>query len=230
MADSEEVIDEYDLTDSSGEDNALNLVPLATFGNGKTSTPGIISSAVADSSAPWAEDGVLHIPAGMIINDVQAGDSWSISNGIITVARANGTTEGVIGSISIESTTSKVPVISQGSIIIPLAQAVEGELSTSIHTPGAISGIEYTEGACLGIVDGVVRIPKPKYYTFDSDWFTVDGDTVSLRQDALESVINELTDEMSVEVTGSGILEETYAGTLKANTSGSLTLNTNVTY
>lgn len=162
MADSEEVIDEYDLTDSSGEDNALNLVPLATFGNGKTSTPGILSSVVADSSAPWAEDGVLHIPAGMIINDVQAGDSWSISNGTITVARANGTTEGVIGSISIESTTSKVPVISQGSIIIPLAQAAEGELSTSIHTPGAISGIEYHEGTCLSIVDGVIKIPKPQ--------------------------------------------------------------------
>lgn len=162
MADSEEIIDEYDLTDSSGEDNALNLVPLATFGNGGTSTPGIISSVFADSSEPWAEDGVLHIPAGMIINNVQAGDSWSISDGTITVARANGTTEGVIGSISIEKTTSNVPVISQGAIIIPLAQAREGESSTSIHTPGAISGIEYYEGTCLSIVDGVIKMPKPQ--------------------------------------------------------------------
>ncbi len=164
MADSEEIIDEYDLTDSSGEDNALNLVPLATFGNGRTSTPGIISSVVADSSEPWAEDGVLHISAGMI--NVQAGDSWSITNGTITVARANGTTEGVIGNVCIESTTSEVPVISQGTIIIPLAQASEGELSTSIHTPGAISGIEYHEGACLSIVDGIIKIPKPKSPVF----------------------------------------------------------------
>lgn len=227
--------EEIDLTSDDGEENALYFSPLAQFGNGQEMIPGLISSVLVDQNAaqPYATDGVLVIPRGEIqggITSVQPGNGWSVQDGTVQVGYANGGSAGVISSATIAATSSKTPMINNGQIVFPLAQAGGHPESTTQDTPGAISGIEYAEGLCLGIVDGVVQIPKPTENTFDAEWFTVDGNTVSLRQDALESVINELADEMSVEVTGSGVLEATYAGTLKANTSGSLTLDTYVTY
>ena len=227
--------EEFDLTGDDGEDAAFSSPPLAQFGNKQTTVPGMIVSVQVDQNAtePYATDGAVVIPRGQIqdaITNVQPGNGWNVQNGTVQVGYANSGSAGVISSATIAATSSKTPTINNGEIVFPLAQAKADPQATTADTPGAISGIEYAEGFCLGIVDGVVQIPKPKEYMFDADWFTVDGDTVSLRQDALESVINELADEMSVEVTGSGILEETYAGTLRANTSGSLTLDTNVTY
>lgn len=161
MADDEIILDEIDLTSNDGEDAALNFTPLAEFGQGRENIPGIIAGVAIEEEeeSAWAEDGILHIPQGRI-NSVAAADSWRVDNGNIYIGRANGNSAGVISGVSIERTTSKTPIITSGMIKIPLAQAYDGAESTSPDTAGAIKGIEYVDGICLGIVDGVIRLPK----------------------------------------------------------------------
>lgn len=65
---------------------------------------------------------------------------------------------------------------------------------------------------------------------FDPEWFDVVNGQVTLKQSALNTVIDEAVNEISVEVNGSGLIESTFRGNLTANTSGTLTLNTNVSY
>lgn len=167
----ETILEEVDLTTEDGEDNALNFPPLAQFGNEKTTVPGLIASARVDDSAsePYAEDGALVIPRGMIqgeITSVQPGAGWSVSGGVVQVGYASGGAPGVISGAEISKTTSKVPVIGNGVIIFPLAQAYGGANGTTADTPGAIAGIEYVDGFCLGIVDGVIQLPKPPEQTY----------------------------------------------------------------
>lgn len=244
-----EILAEVDLTTEDGEDVANYYPPLAQFGGNLATVAGLVAGAQMSPTAtePTIVDGLLTIPAGEIsstetadtaegrkgvVGGVSSANAWEIVDGEIHIGLANSGNAGVLANAEIAKLSAKTPVISAGLLQIPLAQAGEHPTSTTADTPGAISGIEYVEGTCLGIVDGIIHIPKPseELYTFDSAWFTVTDGEVSLNEAALASVVNELADEMSVEVTGSGVLEETYAGTLKANTSGTLTLNTLVTY
>lgn len=238
MADDEIILDEIDLTTNDGEDSALNFTPLAEFGQGRENIPGILAGVSLEDGEEnaWAEDGILHIPQGRI-NSVAAADSWGVDNGNIYIGRANGNSAGVISDCDID--TVAAPILENGKIKFPLAQYdgkcpgnvdPEGSCSGSVDTPGAISSAEYADGDSFRIDNGVLKIPKPEEYQFDTEWFEVTDGLVTLKQDALATVVDELAAEMSVEVTGTGVLEETYAGTLKANTSGNLTLDTFVTY
>lgn len=170
----ETILEEVDLTTEDGEDNALNFPPLAQFGNEKLSIPGLIASARVDDSAsePYAEDGALVIPRGIIqgeITSVQPGAGWSVSGGVVQVGYASNGNAGVISGMEIAKTASKVPVIGNGVVSFPLAQATPGINGTDEDTPGAIKGIEYVEGTCLGIVDGVIQLPKPPENSYAPD-------------------------------------------------------------
>lgn len=65
---------------------------------------------------------------------------------------------------------------------------------------------------------------------FDPLFFIVENGTVTLKEDALNELVNEAINEIGVEVMGEGLIESTFKGELKANTSGTLTLNTSVSY
>ena len=215
---SEEIIEEFDLSDE-GEDEAKNFTPLATFGKGENTVPGSICGIViGDTDSPYAKNGVAHIPAGQIYN--------------IPNADTVGGLYGLVGKAEFKALQGKKPTFNNGDLNIPLAQAPVDSCNGTVDddTPGGIVGIGYSEDGVFSIKDGYARIPRPATYEFDSDWFEVVDGQVRLKQEALASVVEELADEMSVEITGSGILEQTYAGTLKANTAGSLTLDTLVTY
>ena len=241
--------EEYDLTGEDGEDSALNFTSLAQFGNGQAVIPGLLKGAIVDAEAsePYARNGLLHIPAGEIegtttptansatgrfgiVGSVQPGNAWGIADGLIYVGVADAGSAGVISSANFKALQGKTPTFTGGALNLPLAQATLGVNGTSEDTPGGLVGIGYSDDGCFGIVDGYARIPKPTRYEFDPEWFEVIDGQVTLKGDALASVIEELASEMSVEVEGSGVLEQTYRGTLKANTAGSLTLNTNVSY
>lgn len=158
--------EEIDLTDDDGEESTLYFPPLAQFGNGQETIPGLISSVLVDQNAaqPYATDGVVVIPRGEIqggITSVQPGNGWSVNDGTVQVGYANGGSAGVISSATIAKTSSKTPIINSGEIVFPLAQAGGHPESTTQDTPGAISGVEWAEGYCLSIVDGVIKIPKP---------------------------------------------------------------------
>jgi hypothetical protein len=140
-------------------------------------------------------------------------------------------------------TTSQSPVINQGNLILPLCQAGEytGKSDPNSYSPGMVAGFEVVGGgACCSITDGVLRINLSDFCTtnnlesslpiFDEEWFTVKENTVSLKKEALQNVVDELVNEMSVEVTATGLLEKTEYGDLKANTAGNLSLQTNVSY
>jgi hypothetical protein len=158
--------EEIDLTDDDGEESTLYFPPLAQFGNGQETIPGLISSVLVDKNAaqPFAADGVVVIPRGEIqggITSVQPGNGWSVNDGTVQVGYANGGSAGVISSATIAKITSKTPMINSGEIVFPLAQAGGHPESTTQDTPGAISGVEWAEGYCLSIVDGIIKIPKP---------------------------------------------------------------------
>ena len=166
--------EEIDLTDDDGEESTLFFPPLAQFGNGRDEIPGLISSVMVDQNAtePYAIDGAVVIPRGQIqdgITSVQPGNGWSVNDGTVQVGYANSGSAGVISTATIAKITSKTPIINSGEIVFPLAQAGGHPQSTTPDTPGAISGIEYYEGTCLSIVDGVIRMPKPAENTFFPD-------------------------------------------------------------
>lgn len=215
---SEEIIEEFDLSDE-GEDEAKNFTPLATFGNGENTVPGSICGIiVGDTASPYAKNGVAHIPAGQISN--------------VPNADTVGGLYGLVGKAEFKALQGKKPTFVNGDLNIPLAQAPTGACDGTVDddTPGGIVGAGYSSDGFFRIFNGFIRIPKPTIYEFDPEWFEVIDGQVTLKDDALASVIEELASEMSVEVEGSGVLEQTYRGTLKANTAGTLTLNTNVSY
>lgn len=220
MADEDEYeIEDYELTDADGEDNALNLgtessVLPAQFGNEQVVISGTIS--------------------GMQWGDF--GGSFYAKNGLVVVpkpplADAIGG-PGLFSGAEYKKLQGKKPTVVSGMLNLPLAQAPSDTCNGTVddNTPGGIVGIGYSADGYFRIEDGYARIPRPESYDFDPEWFEVIDGQVRLKPEALASVVEELTDEMSVEVTGTGVLEQTYAGTLKANTAGSLTLDTLVTY
>ena len=217
MADEDDYeIEDYDLTADDGEDNALNFggneTPPAQFGNEQVVISGTIS--------------------GMQWGDF--GGSFYATNGLAVVPKppladtVGGA--GLFAGAEYKKLQGKKPTVVSGTLNLPLAQAGAGQEATTEDTPGGLVGIGYSEDGCFGITDGVARIPRPESYEFDPEWFKVIDGQVRLKPEALASVVEELADEMSVEVTGTGVLEQTYAGTLKANTAGSLSLETLVTY
>jgi hypothetical protein len=146
------------------------------------------------------------------------------------------------------TTHNQRPIINNGELIIPLCQTIHeagGTSDINKPSPGAIRGLIIDDGsenpgagACHGITDGIIYIDLKNLYakaesnnlTFDDKWFTVEDNIVSLKEEALKEVVDELVNEMSVEVNASGLLEKTEYGDLKANTAGTLSLNTIVEY
>lgn len=140
------------------------------------------------------------------------------------------------------------PIINNGELIIPLCQTIleaGGTSDINKPSPGAIRGLVIDEGneasasgACHGIVDGIIHIDLKAFckksdlnnFSFSEDWFVVEDNKVSIKEEALKEVVDELVNEMSVEVNASGLLEKTEYGDLKANTAGTLSLNTIVEY
>ena len=146
---SEEIIEEFDLSDE-GEDEAKNFAPLATFGKGKNTVPGSICGIViGDTDSPYAENGLVHIPAGQISN-VPNADTVS---GIY----------GLVGKAEFKALQGKKPTFTNGDLNIPLAQAPTGACDGTVDddTPGGIVGIGYSEDGVFSIKDGFARIPRP---------------------------------------------------------------------
>lgn len=216
MADEYDISEEFALTAEDGEDNALNFggsdTPPAQFGNGQTVISGTISGMQWGDfgGAFYATNGLAVVPKPPLADAIGG--------------------PGLFAGAEYKKLQGKKPTVVSGTLNLPLAQAGAGQEATTEDTPGGLVGIGYSDDGCFGITDGLARIPRPESYDFDPEWFEVIDGQVRLKQEALASVVEELTDEMSVEVTGTGVLEQTYAGTLKANTAGSLTLDTLVTY
>lgn len=146
---SEEIIEEFDLSDE-GEDEAKNFTPLATFGKGKNTVPGSICGIViGDTDSPYAENGLVHIPAGQISN-VPNADTVS---GLY----------GLVGKAEFKALQGKKPTFNNGDLNIPLAQAPVDSCNGTVDddTPGGIVGIGYSSDGDFHIKDGYARIPKP---------------------------------------------------------------------
>jgi hypothetical protein len=68
--------------------------------------------------------------------------------------------------------------------------------------------------------------------TFDEKWFIVTNNNVTLNEEQLNTVIDEVVNTLNVDIEVYGLLEHTNnsTGKLNAITKGNLTLDTNVTY
>lgn len=82
-------------------------------------------------------------------------------------------------------------------------------LTVPIGSNGGGSGSGSVSGSSCGCVN----------YQFDPTWFTINGSTVTFNEEAINSLVQEVVDEIKVEVQASGILESNAYGTLKVNTS-----------
>lgn len=161
---SDEIIDDYVITDDWGEDNALifpdggtgsggntpaPVVPLATFG------PDIARIAGTICWAQWGE----------------VGGAFSCNNGELTVplppkaTYTSGTTittssPGLISGVEF-SKTDTTSEIDDGQIKLAAANASAHCDGTTDGTPGGIYGIGYNSTDTFEISKGYVRIPRP---------------------------------------------------------------------
>lgn len=109
---------------------------------------------------------------------------------------------------------------------------LEAMESTDCNNPEANNGITIT---CTRAGDKVTyKLYAPKAtstsYEFDPDYFTVTDNSVSLKETAIDQIVNEAVSELGVSVEVSGLVECTFKGQLVANTSGTLSLSTEVSY
>lgn len=92
-------------------------------------------------------------------------------------------------------------------------------------------GISITSGEEDGIKTFTISSTASSIeYDFDSNWFTVTNNSVTLKESAIDAIVTEAVNELSVQVEGSGLIESTFRGSLTASTEGSLSLNTFVSY
>jgi hypothetical protein len=208
--------------------------------------------------AEWGiEDGVITV--GYAHDNTIVESPWDEETGttreVPTPSRAGVIKSCVIRALTAEDTGgvephthNQRPIINNGELIIPLCQTIEeagGTSDVNKPSPGAIRGLIVDDGsenpasgACHGITDGIIYINLKELYarvasnnfSFSEDWFVVEDNKVSIKEEALKEVVDELVNEMSVEVNASGLLEKTEYGELKANTAGTLSLDTIVTY
>lgn len=146
---SDDFIEEFVLSDE-GEDAALNFSPLASFGKGRATVPGLLRNIVVDDTEEaYAEKGEAHIPAGQVTN-VPKADTVS---GLY----------GLVGKAEFKALQGKKPTFTNGDLNIPLAQAPGDTCNGTVDddTPGGIVGIGYSLDGAFHIKDGYARIPKP---------------------------------------------------------------------
>ena len=189
-------------------------VEKASFGPGVTAVVGTIGGA------QWGE----------------VGGAFSCSNGQLTVPlpanaeySATSSSSGLIRGVEF-SKTNTTSEIKDGVIKLAVANASSYCDGATDGTPGGVYGIGYSSGNTPSIDNGVIKIPRPSSYTFDSNWFDVSDGQVTLKQTALEGVINELVDELAVNIDVTTDLERVTANTgeklIRATSDATLTLDT----
>jgi hypothetical protein len=189
-------------------------VEKASFGPGVTTIVGTIGGA------QWGE----------------VGGAFSCSNGQLTVPlpanaaySATSSSSGLIRGVEF-SKTKTTSEINDGVIKLAVANASSYCDGATDGTPGGVYGIGYSSGSTPSIDNGVIKIPRPSSYTFDSNWFDVSDGQVTLKQTALEDVINELVDELAVNIDVTTDLERVTAKDgeklIRATSDATLTLDT----
>ena len=217
MADEYDITEEFALTAEDGEDNALNFggsdTPPAQFGNGQTVISGTISGMQWGDygGAFYATNGLAVVPKPPLADAIGG--------------------PGLFAGAEYKKLQGKKPTVVSGTLNLPLAQAGAGQDATTEDTPGGLVGIGYSEDGCFGITDGVARIPRPESYEFDPEWFEVIDGQVTLKNAAIDVLINELVDELAVNIdvttdlehvnvkAGEKIIRATSDATLKLDTS-----------
>lgn len=108
---------------------------------------------------------------------------------------ASNSRQGTIRSFSCTGGANGIPRINGGDIIAPAANYDNPDYDYT--SPGYISGIAYTSGVTRPrIRAGFIEFPEP--YTFDSTYFTVDNNVVSLTESQLDAIIDQaITDAIA---------------------------------
>lgn len=196
-------------------------VPLAQYGNGAETVEGKIAGVVQDgSSTPYIQDGVIHF------------SSSSSPSSDVPLAQYNnsGQTDvaGKIASAEFGPVSSvDLPKISDGNILLPLANSGGGSSVDEVRAGGMI-GLAYGPyNSNPSIGDGVGYIPKLP--TFDTNYFEVSEDgVVTLKESALDALADEAVSRIQLDLTAEGDLTPTeFSATLgtlqaQANYSGPL--------
>ncbi len=217
----------------------LGLVELCRYfdPSGEADRDGSIRSIGSHASGWSIAEGDIRIPLAQ-----QDGRDESGWNGEGLITRAGWLPDG-----------ESVPRVSQGQVLFPrVGTGTEREpLANYNNAPvanniGTVRGIEFRADIdSPRIADGMVQLVEPSgsdvddesiVYEFDPAWFVVDGTAVSINTAALDELVAEAVDELSVNVTASGVLTSTEFGDIEFATSttdaslANLSLDTNVAY
>lgn len=161
---SDEIIDDYVITDDWGEDNALIFPDGGTSSGGNTPSPVVTP---ANFGRP-GEATIVGTIGGAQWGEV--GGAFSCKNGTLTVPLpaaakySSGTittsSPGLIGGVDF-SKTDTTSEIDSGMIKLAAANAASRCNGTTDGTPGGIHGIGYSNNGEFAITKGFALIPKP---------------------------------------------------------------------
>lgn len=232
---SDEIIEDYIITEEWGEDNALIFPITGEGGGGSTpapSTPAQFGPSVTRifgtiGGAQWGPMGEAFSCAGGVLT-VPLPAAAEFSSGSITRSSA-----GLISGVEFSKKETN-SAINSGAIILAAANAASRCNGTVDGTPGGIHGIGYSTDGSFSIDKGFLNIPKPAGHSFDSEWFTVRSDgTVTFNVETLARAvvdeINALNVNVHVEVDDvpiEPIINNAY--TVIGDTVGDLAINTSV--
>ena len=202
---------------------------------------GIIRS-IGSHSAGWLiQSGDIRVPLAQ--QDGQDESGW---HGEGLVLRAGWLPDG-----------ESVPRVTLGQVLFPrLTTGTDREpLANFNNAPvadnvGTVRGIEYRSDIdSPRIADGMVQLQQPTEpgggsdvdetgisYDFDPQWFLVSGTSVTLNTASLDELVAEAVDELSVNVTASGVLTHTEFGEIQYTTQttnpslANLSLDSNIAY
>ena len=219
----------------------IKAAELCNYASEEANRDGIIRS-IGSHSAGWLiQSGDIRVPLAQ--QDAQDASGWK---GEGLVLRAGWLPDG-----------ESVPRVTLGQVLFPrLTTGTDREpLANFNNAPvadnvGTVRGIEYRSDIdSPRIADGMVQLQQPTEpgggsdvdetgisYDFDPQWFLVSGTSVTLNTASLDELVAEAVDELSVNVTASGVLTHTEFGelhytTTPTNTSlANLALDTSVAY
>lgn len=164
---SDEIIDDYVITDDWGEDNALIFPDGGTSSGGNTPAPAVppanfgpdVATTIVGTirGAQWGSSisrgGAFACDSGLLT--VPLPDDAEYSSGTITTS-----SPGLIGGVDF-SKTDTTSEINAGFIKLAAANASSRCDGTTDGTPGGIYGIGYGSGNAFSIDKGYIRIPRP---------------------------------------------------------------------
>lgn len=226
-----EIIADYVITNELGDDTALIFPDDSSSGGGGGSPqtppanfgPDVTTIVGTIGGAQWGSmGGAFSCNNGLLTVPLPAAAEYS--SGTITSS-----SPGLIGGVDF-SKTDTTSEIDAGMIKLAAANASAHCDGTTDGTPGGIYGIGYGTTDTFEISKGYVKIPRPNGYTFDTQWFDVVNGQVTLKEAALEDVINELVDELAVNIDVTTDLEHVNViqgeKIIRATSDATLTLDT----